>query len=72
MLGALGGFFLPKAFGWLGRETGFPQAAFLALLALTVASLAWLHLAVRALAARRAAGVSPPVVLDTHPQLQET
>src|SRR5262249_28174039 len=25
MLGALGGFFLPKAFGWLGRATGFPQ-----------------------------------------------
>ena len=53
MLGALGGFFLPKAFGWLGRETGFPQAAFLALLLLTVASLAWLHLAVRTLAARQ-------------------
>jgi NNP family nitrate/nitrite transporter-like MFS transporter len=43
LLGALGGFILPKAFGWLGRETGFPQAAFLALLALTVISLAWLH-----------------------------
>ncbi|MEX0642501.1 MAG: MFS transporter, partial [Pirellulales bacterium] len=52
MLGALGGFFLPKAFGWLGRETGFPQAAFLALLLLTVASFVWLHLAVRALRAR--------------------
>jgi NNP family nitrate/nitrite transporter-like MFS transporter len=48
MLGALGGFVLPKAFGWLGRESGYPQAAFLALLALTVASMAWLHLAVRA------------------------
>ena len=52
MLGALGGFFLPKAFGWLGRETGFPQAAFLALLLLIVVSLAWLHLAVRALKTR--------------------
>jgi NNP family nitrate/nitrite transporter-like MFS transporter len=49
MLGALGGFFLPKAFGWLGRETGFPQAAFLALLVLTLTSLVWLHMAVRAL-----------------------
>ncbi len=55
MLGALGGFLLPKAFGWLGRETGFPQASFLALLLLTVASLAWLHLAVRAITARQKA-----------------
>lgn len=47
MLGALGGFVLPNVFGWLGRETGFPQAAFLALLVLTFASLAWLVLAVR-------------------------
>jgi len=47
LLGALGGFVLPKAFGWLGRETGFPQAAFIALLALVLASLAWLHIVVR-------------------------
>jgi MFS transporter, NNP family, nitrate/nitrite transporter len=46
MLGALGGFFLPPWFGVLGRMTGSPQLAFLALLALTVWSLAWLHLAV--------------------------
>jgi NNP family nitrate/nitrite transporter-like MFS transporter len=46
MLGALGGFFLPPMFGALGRSTGSPQLAFLALLALTVWSLAWLHLAV--------------------------
>lgn len=52
MLGALGGFLLPKAFGWLGRETGVPQAAFLVLLALTMVSLGWLHLAVRAIRAR--------------------
>src|SRR5262249_49552290 len=43
-LGALGGFILPPAFGWLGRSTGVPQLAFTALLALTVWSLAWLHL----------------------------
>jgi NNP family nitrate/nitrite transporter-like MFS transporter len=43
MFGALGGFILPKTFGWLARETGSPQAAFLALLALTIASLVWLH-----------------------------
>lgn len=64
MLGALGGFFLPKIFGWLGRETGFPQAAFLALLALTVASLAWLQLAIRALRVREvnAARLDPALV----------
>jgi len=55
MLGALGGFVLPKAFGWLGRETGFPQAAFLALLLLTAVSLVWLHLAIRTLVARQKA-----------------
>ena len=55
LLGALGGFFLPKVFGWLGRETGFPQAAFLALLALTVSSLVWLHLAIRSMAAKQKA-----------------
>lgn len=55
MLGALGGFVLPKVFGWLGRATGFSQAAFLALLALTVASLAWLHVSVRVLRTREQA-----------------
>jgi NNP family nitrate/nitrite transporter-like MFS transporter len=43
MLGALGGFALPKLFGILGRTTGVPQAAFIALLAITLISLAWLH-----------------------------
>jgi NNP family nitrate/nitrite transporter-like MFS transporter len=51
MLGALGGFVLPPAFGALGRATGSPQAAFLALLGLTLVSLGWLHLAVRRLTA---------------------
>src|SRR4051812_1012101 len=46
MLGALGGFFLPKLFGILGRATGVPQAAFIALLAITLGSLVWLHLVV--------------------------
>lgn len=51
LLGALGGFVLPKMFGWLGRATGFPQASFLALLLLTVTSLSWLHAVVRSLPA---------------------
>jgi MFS transporter, NNP family, nitrate/nitrite transporter len=46
MLGALGGFFLPPAFGMFGRWSGIPQLAFTALLAITLWSLAWLHLAV--------------------------
>jgi NNP family nitrate/nitrite transporter-like MFS transporter len=46
MLGALGGFLLPKLFGILGRATGVPQAAFVALLAITLGSLVWLHLVV--------------------------
>jgi NNP family nitrate/nitrite transporter-like MFS transporter len=45
-LGALGGFILPPVFGAVGRWTGSPQAAFLALLALSVGSLVWLHLAI--------------------------
>jgi NNP family nitrate/nitrite transporter-like MFS transporter len=46
MLGALGGFFLPPAFGMVARWSGTPQLAFLVLLALTIWSLAWLHIAV--------------------------
>lgn len=45
-LGALGGFILPPAFGWLGRWSATPQVAFVALLVLTGWSLAWLHLTV--------------------------
>lgn len=56
-LGALGGFVLPPLFGVIGRTTGQPRAAFAALLVLTLASLAWLHLAVLAVKAeRRASG----------------
>jgi len=53
MLGALGGFFLPPAFGVLGRSSGMPQLAFLPLLGLTAWSLLWLHIVVVRL---RAAG----------------
>ena len=66
LLGALGGFILPKAFGWLGRETGFPQAAFLALLVLTVASLVWLHLVVLAQrASETETAANQPLLADT-------
>jgi len=63
MLGALGGFILPKVFGMLGRATGAPQAAFLAVLAITLGSLVWLHLVVmRIKAAERAAEPEPVAV----------
>jgi len=55
MLGALGGFLFPPAFGVLERSSGFPQAAFAALLVPTVASLVWLRaVVVRIKAAERA------------------
>lgn len=57
-LGALGGFFLPPVFGMVGRATGSPQAAFLALLVLTVGSLAWLHVVV--LGIKRAEAAAAP------------
>lgn len=53
MLGALGGFFLPPAFGALGRWGGMPQLAFVPLLLLTVWSLLWLHVVVVRLRAER-------------------
>ena len=64
MFGALGGFVLPPVFGAIGRWTGTPQSAFLALLVLTVGSLAWLHLAVMRIkrtqpAAERAGALVP-------------
>jgi NNP family nitrate/nitrite transporter-like MFS transporter len=59
MLGALGGFALPPVFGWLGRASGSPQAAFYALLALTAGSLAWLHLAVMRIKAAERASEEP-------------
>lgn len=64
LFGALGGFVLPPVFGWLGRTTGSPQAAFYALLALTVGSLAWLHVAVMRIKAveHRTGRASPPRV----------
>jgi NNP family nitrate/nitrite transporter-like MFS transporter len=52
-LGALGGFFLPPAFGAVGRATGAPQAAFLVLLVLTLGCLTWLHVVVLAIKARQ-------------------
>lgn len=53
MLGALGGFFLPPAFGSLARMSGYQQVAFTVLLGLTLISLVWLHVAVTTLSRAR-------------------
>jgi NNP family nitrate/nitrite transporter-like MFS transporter len=42
-LGALGGFFLPQAFGYLETSTHRPESCFWVMLFLVVASLVWLH-----------------------------
>lgn len=45
-LGALGGFLLPLAFGYLEVITARPQACFWVLLALVLSSVVWLHLVI--------------------------
>ena len=50
-LGALGGFFLPPLFGYHRAGDRPPRTAFVALLALTLVSLAWLHATVLAIKA---------------------
>lgn len=56
-LGALGGFLLPLAFGYLESLFGRPEICFGVMAALTAGSFAWLHLVVTGLK-RRAARVS--------------
>lgn len=62
-LGALGGFFLPLAFGYLDQLTGTPQSCFVIMLALVVVSFAWLHIVVRGL--RRRSSPVLAVVAET-------
>ncbi len=45
-LGALGGFVLPLAFGYLEQATSRPESCFWILLALIASSFSWLHLVV--------------------------
>jgi NNP family nitrate/nitrite transporter-like MFS transporter len=52
-VGALGGFLLPLAFGYLDELTGTPRSSFGVMLALLVWSFAWLHLVIRALRQER-------------------
>lgn len=62
LFGALGGFFLPPLFGFISRSTGSPQAAFIAMVVLTGASLVWLHITVIGMRTARTATASPSVV----------
>jgi NNP family nitrate/nitrite transporter-like MFS transporter len=45
-LGALGGFFLPLAFGYIDAWSGRPESCFWVMFALVLWSLSWLHLVV--------------------------
>lgn len=66
MMGALGGFLMPKIFGWSGRQLGYPQAAFVVLLLLTTTCLVWLHSVVmRIWQDQRAAAMAIPAVEES-------
>lgn len=69
LLGALGGFLLPPAFGALGRATNSPQTALLALLLLTAVSLIWLHYTARHL--RRAEALRASAFLNPEQAVQQ-
>jgi NNP family nitrate/nitrite transporter-like MFS transporter len=52
-LGALGGFVLPLAFGYLETSTGRPESCFRVMLFLVLACLLWLHAVVRGIKRNR-------------------
>jgi len=63
-LGALGGFVLPLAFGYLDKSTGRPESCFWVMGFLVLACLVWLHTVVSGM--RRRSGIRlRPVALDT-------
>jgi NNP family nitrate/nitrite transporter-like MFS transporter len=67
-LGALGGFVLPLAFGYLETSTGRPQSCFQVMLLLVFACLLWLHAVVRGIKRGRLIQVRPaPVEIPGNP-----
>ena len=58
-LGALGGFFLPLAFGYLETWTGHPESCFSVMLFLVLGCLLWLHLVVTGLRRATAPRLAP-------------
>ncbi len=63
-LGALGGFLMPLAFGYLERATRQPESCFWIMLALVAWSFAWLHLVVSALKRRESLADMPAAVVS--------
>lgn len=59
-LGALGGFLLPLGFGYSEELLGRPEVCFYLMTAVTVVSLAWLHVTVRGLAGAEQAELRMP------------
>jgi NNP family nitrate/nitrite transporter-like MFS transporter len=47
MIGGLGGFVLPIAFGFLNDVTGLWTSCFMLMFVVVMASLIWMHIAVR-------------------------
>jgi NNP family nitrate/nitrite transporter-like MFS transporter len=47
MIGGLGGFVLPIAFGFLTDLTGLWTSCFMLLFLIVIASLVWMHVAIR-------------------------
>jgi NNP family nitrate/nitrite transporter-like MFS transporter len=64
-LGALGGFVLPLAFGYLDKSSGRPESCFWIMGFLILACLAWLHTVVSGIRRRRA-------TLELDPAAQES
>lgn len=54
MIGGLGGFALPVAFGVLNEVMGVPQSCFMLLFALVSVALIWMHVAIRYMERERA------------------
>jgi NNP family nitrate/nitrite transporter-like MFS transporter len=67
LIGGLGGFVLPILFGLANDLTGVWQSCFMLLFAISVASLVWMHLAIRQME-REAVGV-PPERLPELPEM---
>lgn len=58
-LGALGGFLLPLGFGYSEELLRRPEVCFYLMTAVTIASLAWLHVTVRGMTGATRAGFEP-------------
>jgi MFS transporter, NNP family, nitrate/nitrite transporter len=64
MIGGLGGFVLPIAFGALNDLTGIWSSCFMLLFLLATGSLLWMHLAIRRMERDRA-GPAPALAAQT-------